>query len=89
MKHLNITVSGRVQGVCFRQSTLEEAKKHGLTGWTRNEPDGRVAIAVEGPENALAPFVAWCHHGPSHAHVADITVEEGPVEGFTSFEIRR
>jgi acylphosphatase len=89
MKHLNIRVTGRVQGVYFRASTVDVAKRLQLRGFVRNEPDGSVYIEAEGSEEALEEFVAWCHHGPPHAVVKNVDVNEGPIQNMDSFDIRR
>ena len=60
MKHLDIRVRGRVQGVCFRESTRQEAQRLGVAGTVRNEPDGSVFIQAEGDEKPLERLVAWC-----------------------------
>ena len=88
-KHLSIRVSGKVQGVFFRASTREEAQRLGLCGWVRNETDGSVRIEAEGDEPVLEQLVAWCQHGPDQARVADVIIEEGEVEGYSDFEVRR
>lgn len=87
MKHLTLRIAGRVQGVFFRQSTAAKAQELGLSGWVRNEASGDVMIEVEGSEHTLAPFVAWCHHGPPHAQVTHVEVSEGPLTGMTGFHV--
>lgn len=52
-ERLELVVRGRVQGVYFRASTRDEARRLGLTGWVRNEPDGSVRVLAEGPRAAL------------------------------------
>ncbi|HEY8512024.1 MAG TPA: acylphosphatase [Cyclobacteriaceae bacterium] len=89
MKHLNIRVTGRVQGVYFRASTRDVASKLKLRGFVRNEPDGSVYIEAEGNEEALEELVAWCHHGPPRAMVENVEVNEGPIQNLGSFDIRR
>lgn len=69
-------VSGRVQGVWFRQSTLDEAKAHGLTGWVRNLPDGRVETMLYGEENAVRQVESWLSKGPALANVAEVVSEQ-------------
>ena len=88
-KHLSIRVTGKVQGVFFRASTREEAQRLGLCGWVRNETDGSVRIEAEGDEESLEQLVARCQHGPDQARVADVVVEEGELEGYSDFEVRR
>lgn len=70
-----IVVRGRVQGVCFRVSTLREARRLGLTGWVRNELTGDVWIEAEGPRDGLEALVAWCRLGPEYAVVDDLYVD--------------
>jgi len=85
--HLFIT--GRVQGVFFRACTREEAQKRRLTGWVKNLYDGRVEAVFEGEEEAVQSMVSWCHRGPSHAVVTDVSVEIGEARGeYTVFDIR-
>lgn len=88
MKHYNITVLGKVQGVFYRQSTLEIAKQLGLKGFVRNEPDGNVYIEAEGSEDELNKFIAWCWKGPELAKVEDLRFTNGKTKNFTSFEIQ-
>jgi len=66
---VNLIVTGRVQGVFYRQSTLQEAQRLGLRGWVANLPDGSVEIEAEGEEGAVADLVAWAKVGPPAAHV--------------------
>jgi acylphosphatase len=89
MNHVSIRISGKVQGVYFRASTKATAEKFGIKGFVRNESDGSVYIVAEGEEESLKQFVAWCHHGPSHAEVSNVDLNEGPVQGHTSFDIKR
>ena len=84
-----IKISGKVQGVFFRASTKDAAEQMGIKGFVRNENDGSVYIEAEGEDEKLKQFVAWCHQGPAHAHVVKVDLQEGVVQGFTKFEIRR
>ena len=86
MKKLRIRVSGRVQGVFFRNWTIAEAQARGITGWVRNRRDGSVEILAFGDAPQIEAFVARCRHGPQQAHVERVEVEpaEGePPAGFT------
>jgi acylphosphatase len=76
---LRILVSGLVQGVGFRYSTVELGRRLGLRGWARNLPDGRVEIVAEGPEEIVRRLARWCGEGPPGARVSG--VEEEPVDG--------
>ena len=86
----HILVTGRVQGVFFRASTLEQAQALGLTGFVQNLPDGGVEIVAEGPRYALEDLVTWARHGPPMAHVDDVSVQWRPYEGrYRTFMIGR
>ncbi|OGI97619.1 hypothetical protein A3I25_02200 [Candidatus Nomurabacteria bacterium RIFCSPLOWO2_02_FULL_42_17] len=86
-KHLNIRAWGRVQGVFFRQTTRERARKLKLTGFARNEPDGAVYIEVEGREENLQTFLKFCKRGPFLARVKSIETTEGSLKNFFDFHI--
>jgi len=88
VKHLNILVSGKVQGVFFRASTKEQADQLGVKGFVRNEPNGDVYIEAEGEEDKLKLFSDWCKHGPNRALVDSVKVEESDFKNFVSFEVR-
>src|SRR6187549_1626410 len=74
-------VTGRVQGVFFRQSTQDEARRLGLTGWVRNLTDGRVELTAEGARQQVEALLAWCHRGPLQAKVEAVKVEWEPFSG--------
>lgn len=79
------TVSGRVQGVFFRQSTADKANSLGLDGWVRNLPDGRVEGIAAGSPEALAGLRGWLDRGPPVAKVEGVEWEissEMPTQGF-------
>lgn len=87
-KAVDATVTGRVQGVSFRYYTEQQARRLGVTGWVRNEPDGSVAVHAEGPEDAVDALVDWCRSGPSMARVRHVAVRPGANTGATAFETR-
>jgi acylphosphatase len=89
MKHLAIHVTGKVQGVFYRASTVEKARALGLKGFVQNERDGSVYIEAEGDDRALQSLVEWCRQGPPHARVSDVTFTEGPLQNFADFRQRR
>ena len=68
-------VSGRVQGVYYRASAAERARRAGITGYARNLPDGRVEVLVCGSRGAVEEFVAWLWIGPSAAKVVEVVSE--------------
>ena len=88
MKAVQARVSGRVQGVSFRWYTEEQARRLGVAGWVRNEPDGSVLVHAEGEDEAVDALVAWCRQGPSMARVTDVAVREAAATGATGFETR-
>lgn len=73
-------VSGRVQGVFYRATACEVARRLGLTGWVRNLPDGRVEALACGEPDALQAFEAWLWEGPSHARVDAVAASEQPAQ---------
>jgi acylphosphatase len=87
VKHVDIRVQGRVQGVCFRESTRREAQRLGVAGTVRNDPDGSVFIQAEGEEKPLAKLVAWCRTGPPAAEVTRLDVAEGVLRGYDGFRV--
>jgi acylphosphatase len=88
-KRARLIISGRVQGVYYRYSTQQEAKRLGLTGWVRNLPNGNVEAVVEGDEATVERMIEWCRQGPAGAAVSEIerTLTEASGE-FEAFEIR-
>jgi acylphosphatase len=73
-KRLRIT--GRVQGVGYREWTIRTARAAGLTGWVRNRADGSVEAVVQGSAGTVNTFVAACQAGPPIARVT--AVETSP-----------
>lgn len=86
----HVYVSGLVQGVYFRYSTREEARKLGVHGWVRNTDDERVEAVFEGPRAAVEQMIKWCHQGPRGARVENVAITwEIPTGEYTSFDTRR
>ena len=84
----HVLISGRVQGVCFRDSCRRLALQHGVNGWVRNLPDGRVEAVLEGPPDGVHRLVDWAHRGPAAATVTGVEVREERPEGLGDFVIR-
>ena len=80
-------ISGRVQGVFFRASCAEEARRRDLSGWVRNVPGGRVEAAFEGLDADVDALVAWCQIGPPHARVESVVSTEEPLTGDDGFRV--
>ena len=89
ISHLNIRISGKVQGVFYRASAKSKADELKLKGFVRNESNGDVYIEVEGSEKQLEKFTAWCRQGPTHAHVTDVKIASAEIQEFKRFEISR
>lgn len=81
-------VKGNVQGVFYRAGAKAEAERLGLTGWTRNLPDGQVEVVACGDEKAIGRYQKWLWHGPKLARVDDIEVIDSSWEEFAGFTIR-
>ena len=81
-------VSGRVQGVWFRESCREQALAAGVTGWARNLSDGRVEVVLEGPPAAVERVVAWCREGPPRARIDGFEVQAEQPVGEHGFHVR-
>jgi acylphosphatase len=86
---VRLKIAGRVQGVYFRASALQQAQKLGLTGWVMNCPDGSVEAIAEGERAKLDELIAWCRLGPTGARVTNVDIRwESPAHGFRGFTIR-
>jgi acylphosphatase len=84
----HVWIEGRVQGVAFRWETQRTAARHGLQGWVRNLPDGRVEAVFEGERAAVNQVLDWCHQGPRVARVHSVDIHWEPFTGqFPDFAI--
>lgn len=72
MGRAHLEISGRVQGVGFRWFARERARTLGLSGWVRNNDDGSVEIAAEGPDDRMGEFVSQLRSGPPGASVSAV-----------------
>lgn len=88
MPCLRLLISGRVQGVWFRESMKREADRLGITGWVRNLADGRVEALIYGHAEAIQAMRLWADKGPTLARVTGVQAEAVPEEPFTGFEKR-
>jgi acylphosphatase len=87
-QQVHIIVSGRVQGVFFRDFTQRQAIKLGLSGWVRNTDDGKVEIIAEGDNVKLNQFIEAVKNGPDRSQVKDCQVGwNNYTKGFSNFEI--
>ena len=83
-----VVVTGRVQGVWFRESCRREADSLRVAGWVRNRSDGAVEAAFEGESAAVLAMVAWCKTGPPYAEVDHVDVADERPEGVVGFRVR-
>ncbi|ASY65332.1 Acylphosphate phosphohydrolase, putative (plasmid) [Sinorhizobium sojae CCBAU 05684] len=85
-----VRITGRVQGVCFRAWTRDEAQRLGLTGWVRNERDGSVTALIAGPETAVDTMLHRFWEGPPGASVSTVASEDAPsIHAPAGFQITR
>jgi acylphosphatase len=82
-----VLVSGRVQGVWFRESCRRAAVHAGVSGWVRNLDDGRVEVWLEGAADAVERMTAWSGVGSRHSVVTRVSIEERHPAGHHSFEV--
>jgi acylphosphatase len=89
MQTVKIRITGRVQGVFFRQSTQERALNFGLKGTVRNCEDDSVEIIATGEREQLDKLIAWCREGPPRAKVDNVKTQELSLQQFNHFSIIR
>lgn len=81
-------ISGKVQGVFFRQSAVDEAARLGLNGFARNLPDGRVEVVASGDAESIAALTEWLNHGPPQASVSQVEQAEIDIALPVGFTVR-
>jgi len=87
MRHLDITVYGKVQGVSFRAATKAVANHLGVYGFVKNQADGTVYIEAEGDDFSLNSLLEWCQEGPEQADVEKVEQKAGELKNYRNFEI--
>ncbi len=87
-KTINCFISGRVQGVCFRMATSQQAKILGLSGWVRNLDDGRVEVLASGETPLIEQLQTWLAQGPEMAKVLNVECHAVEHQEFPDFSIR-
>lgn len=87
MKHLNITVRGKVQGVFYRETMKAVADQVGVKGFIKNEIDGSVYIEAEGDDFSLDTFLEFCEKGSDRAIVEKVETTEGELKNYRNFEV--
>ena len=89
IKNYSLVISGRVQGVFYRNFTQAKALELGLKGYVMNMPDGTVYIEAEGEEALLEELIKNCKIGPPKANVTGVKKQLGVIRGYTDFIIKR
>lgn len=86
---IHAIVTGRVQGVFFRDNTQKQALELNIQGWVRNKSDGSVELIAKGDEENIEKLITWLHHGPKMARVDDLSVSDESTEAhrFETFDI--
>lgn len=87
MKHLDIIVKGKVQGVFYRATTKAVADQLGVRGIIKNDPSGDVIIEAEADKPTLDMFLDWCNEGPENAEVTSVETNEGELKNYRNFEV--
>ena len=89
LRHYNIKIKGKVQGVNYRFNAQAQAHKCNLTGFVKNKPDGSVYCEVEGFEENINKFIEWCYVGSRYAEVIEVNSEEAALIGYQTFEVKK
>ncbi len=85
---VHILVSGKVQGVFFRQATKVVAIKNNVTGWVKNLENGQVEILLEGDDKNVNSVIDWCYNGPANSRVDQIKIEQQEIfDQYPTFEV--
>nr|AAO64772.1 At5g03370 [Arabidopsis thaliana] len=87
-KTVRVVIKGRVQGVCYRNWTVENAEQLGIKGWVRNRRDGSVEALFSGPPEAVDEMHQRCRRGPPAAMVTGLEAFPSTEEPGSSFEYR-
>ena len=87
-QRVHILVSGKVQGVFFRQALKVVAKKNNVSGWVRNLVDKRVEAVLEGNDESVKSIIEWARIGPANSRVDDIKISNEEFKNeFSAFEV--
>ena len=87
-QRVHLLVSGKVQGVFFRQALKVVAKKNNVLGLVRNLKDGRVEAILEGDNKSINSIIEWTHIGPANSRVDDIEVSNEEFKNeFSTFDV--
>lgn len=87
MKSIRLIVSGKVQGVFFRDSTRRKANDLGIVGYVRNLDDGNVEVVAQGNEEKLGDLINFIKNNPGRSKVENIKIHNKMPKKFKSFKI--
>ena len=91
MATVRLVVTGRVQGVGYRDALRIEAQRGGVTGWVRNRCDGTVEAVLHGTQDAVDAAIAWARRGPDLARVLEVRTHpesDAAADACSTFEVR-
>ena len=87
-QRIHIFLTGKVQGVFFRQATKVVAIKNNVTGWVKNLENGEVEILLEGDDKNVNSVIDWCRNGPANSRVDEIKIKQEEFSGqYSNFEV--
>ena len=87
-QRVQLFVTGRVQGVFFRQSLKAKSIQNNIFGWVKNLEDGRVECILEGSKENISVLVKWAHSGPANAIVENVEIYDEKFDNeFTKFDV--
>ena len=87
-QRVRLFVTGRVQGVFFRQSLKAKSIQNDVFGWVKNLQDGRVECLLEGNEKNISVLIKWANSGPANAIVENVEVHNEKFDNeFTKFDV--
>jgi len=89
MQTVHLLISGKVQGVFFRETARKVAEKLNIKGWIKNTPDEKVEAMITGDEKDVNDFIKWSKTGPDRALVENVTVSKQSETFFKEFEVKR
>ncbi len=84
-----LIITGKVQGVFYRASAVNEAQRLGVNGEVWNMPDGSVGLIAEGQAEAVNALITWCYKGPERAKVENVEITDGELRGYKNFTVKR
>lgn len=89
METVHLLISGKVQGVFFRQTAARMAERLNVKGWIKNTPDSKVEALITGAPDNITNFINWCKVGPEKANVENVAISKQPEIIFRKFEVLR